>query len=94
MCLIREICGLMNFVWFFGGCRVWRFQNYRITKLHACMCMFFVGIYRMMGVVVGLWGVERWEMLFVFLCFMLENCVVVFKNWSFCVDFMGENCCF
>jgi hypothetical protein len=30
------------------------------------MCMFFVGIYRVMGVVEGLWGVEKWEMLFVF----------------------------
>ena len=26
-----------------------RFQNYRITKLHACMYMFFVWVYRMLG---------------------------------------------
>lgn len=43
-----------------------KLQNYKITKLHACMCMFFVGIYRVMGVVEGLWGVEKWEMLFGF----------------------------
>ena len=52
---------LNNLCWSGFGvrCRVWRFQNYRITKLHACMCMFFVGIYRVMGVVEGLWGVEK-----------------------------------